>query len=428
MCAALHRVTETPLVPWHVEPHSGSDRVIDHYIDGLRDRRDQVAERIRQAILEETPAYRALEGDEATAWATGVHRALGMFVEGGIAGRELTEVERTAMEAIGRARAEQGMPLDAISASIAVAARVVRDWALLRPADGTHDERRALTVFSERVTTFANRITSAALRAYVARKEELATSLEQARARLFDRLLGGRVQSQEAAVREGHELGCDLTIPWALVLLPAAGLHTPDRLEVDALAAVAGSVIVPMGTTDTPHAVLAVPVHQHDAGSEREAVVNVVHKHNISVLWTGPSSGIDALPRAYRSARALVPYVDGLASPPAVVDVADHREAALLATVPHELRDGYVTDVLGGIEREPRPRARRLLRTLEVLVQTESLKAAANALGVNVKTVRRRIEQVERLSGLRLDRPADVHRARTALTLRRLSTVRALSP
>lgn len=394
--------------------------MLDHYVDELAAHRHEVAELIRQAILDETPTYRALAGEEERAWAAGVQTALDMFVEGGIVGRELTDAERAAMEAIGRSRAEQGMPLDAIAASIAVAARVVRDWPLRMQADD--GDRTSLTLFSERVTTFANKITSAALGAYVARKEELATSLEQARARLFDRLFSGRFESEAAAVREGDALGCDLTTAWAVVLVPSANDRTRDRLERDALGVAPGAVIVPMGTAATPHAVLIVPVPDEDRLQRvRVALENLVQMHDVSLLWVGPCVGSGALHRSYQSARALVPHLERLVTKPALTDLADYREAALLATVPEELREAYVAEVLGGIDREPRHRVRRLLRTVDVVVRCDSLKAAAGALDINVKTVRRRLEQVERLTGLRLDRPEDMHRLRTALTLRTMS-------
>jgi PucR family transcriptional regulator, purine catabolism regulatory protein len=177
-----------------------------------------------------------------------------------------------------------------------------------------------------------------------------------------------------------------------------------------------------MGTAATPHAAIAIPVgDDNERQRVRSALENLVQKHETSLLWVGPCVGSRALHRSYQSARALAPHVHRLATRPALVDFAEFREAALLATVPEEMREAYVADVLGGIEGEPRHRARRLLRTVEVLVHCDSLKAAANALGVNVKTVRRRIEQAEQLSGLRLDRPDDLHRARTALTLRTMS-------
>lgn len=406
----------------------GSVFVIDHHIANLRAHRDEVAARIRAAILQETPAYRNLDTDDAIRWSAGVDDALGMFLYGGIAGRELTDAERMAMEAIGRARAEQDVPLEAIAASIAVAARVVRDWPFLQlsETEGLADDVAQLVVLSERVTTFANKITSAALRAYVVRKEELAASLEQARARLFDRLLSGRFESEATAVREGESLGCDLSVAWAVVLMPAVGEgRALDGLEADALAAVPGSVVVPMGTAATPHEALVVPVvDEEERRRLRGALETLVQTHKTPLLWVGPCVGSRALYRAYQSARALVPHIHRLGTRPALIDLAEFREAALLATVPEEMREAYVVDVLGGIEREPRHRARRLLRTVEVLVHCDSLKAAANALGVNVKTVRRRIERVEQLSGLRLDRPDDLHRARTALTLRTMSVGR----
>src|SRR5919108_2262210 len=161
--------------------------MIERYVEWLREDRDLVAERIRAAIRAETPVYASFPDEEAEAsWAAGIDRSLAMFVSGVAHGRGRTAEERATMEAIGRDRAEQGFPLDAVVASIAVAARVVHDWVLIRadrPLSAT--ELGALLELSGRLTTFANEITAAALHAYLARREALATTVEQARARLF---------------------------------------------------------------------------------------------------------------------------------------------------------------------------------------------------------------------------------------------------
>src|SRR5919108_4428472 len=175
--------------------------MIETYTARLAEDHASVADRIRAAIRQETPAYARFPDAEAEAsWAAGIDRCLRMFTSGVVDGRELTDEERAVMETIGRDRAEQGFPLDAIAASIAVAARVAFEWVLAR-IDGplSDEERLALAELSARLTTFANRITAPALHAYLARREALATTAEQARTALFHDLLGGRLGSRETA-------------------------------------------------------------------------------------------------------------------------------------------------------------------------------------------------------------------------------------
>src|SRR5688572_21957904 len=148
--------------------------MIERYVRRLQDDRGVVVERIRVAVRAETPAYATLLVDTATEqrWGHGIERVLAMFVDGAATGRDLTSEEHALLEAIGRERATQGFPLDAIAASVAVAARVAYDWVLTGKDGRLHDgERAALAELSARLTTFANRITAPLLHAYLARRE-----------------------------------------------------------------------------------------------------------------------------------------------------------------------------------------------------------------------------------------------------------------
>lgn len=395
--------------------------MIERYVGWLRDDHERVAEGIRAAIRAETPAYASFADHEAeAAWATGIDRGLTMFIEGVADNRGLTADERTAMEAIGRDRAEQGFPLDAIAASIAVAARVAYDWVITRQDDSlsTHD-RAALCELSTRLTTFANEITAAALHTYLARREALATSAEQARARLFHDVLSGRAGSADAAAARAAALDTDLTVPWAVVLLPPA--PRADSLERELLASLPGAVLVPMATAAIPHTALVVPAPPAAWATLRRTLDAVAVAHTATVLVVGPCADVVSLHRRYSRAQVLVSRLPLPADGAGLLDADDLREAALLATVPADTGLAFVDDVLGPIERRSRTKAARLLRTLESLVTHDnSVKAAAAALDCNPKTIRSHAKEIEELTGLSFDCLLHLRWFGTALLLRRL--------
>lgn len=396
------------------------------FVEVIRRDRAAVADCARAAILLETPEYGRLTGEARAAWAAGIDTAIAMFVEGGVDGQPLRDEERTTLAAIGRNRADQGFRLDAIVASIAVAARVVRDWPTRSRRLTDDEERAAFRSFSERTTTFANAVSAAVLDAYVDRAEERATSLEQARARFWDSVLGGRFESEDAALFEGNRVGCDLSVPWTVVLVPATG----TRAVADIVAALPGTVVVPMGTADVPHTALAVPVHDGDVRRHaRETLQHTVLLHGTWLLWVGPCTGPSELRLRSYTARLLVPHLSRLVDAPAVVDAADLADAVLLATVPDLAARVFADDTLGTIERQPRRTARDWLRTVDALVHNDgSPKAAAQALGVNVKTVRRRMERMKIQAGLFFDSFDVLYRLRLAITLRKLSAVEEGGP
>jgi sugar diacid utilization regulator len=399
--------------------------VIEHYCTWLEEDRDSIAASIRVAIPAETSAYANLPPARAETWASGVDAALGMFIDGGILGRDLGTDERAAMRRIGRERAEQGIPVDSVAASIAVAARVVRDWPLRRLRGPlSAEDRDALALLSERATTFANKLTSEALTAHLERREEQATSLEHARARLWTDLLGGTV-SEDDGERRGEALGCDLGTPWTLLLSMLGQDEDSTAFEEAVFAAVPGSVVVPLATAATPHIVVAAPTERFNSpGEVRRLLTALAAENKATVVGVGPVSGARRLFGRYRTGRNLLPYLDRLTKGPALfVEAGEHTEAALLAAVPEDERVAYVDDVLGEIERAPSRWRVKLLRTLEAVVEHDgSPKAAAAALGVSVKTVRRHIEQIQELIGRDLGRLVDLQQIRTALILRRMST------
>lgn len=399
--------------------------MIDHFCEWLDEDREAVAKTIRAAIPSETTAYANLPPARAEAWASGVDAALRMFIDGGVSGRDLTDDEKAAMRRIGRERADQGIPVDSVAASIAVAARVVKDWPLHRLRGPlSAEDREALALLSERATTFANKLTSEALTAHLERREERATSLEHARARLWTDLLGGTVSDGEGG-RRGEALGCDLSTPWALMLSPLRRGDDSAEFEEAVLSAIPGSVVVPLATATTPHIVVAAPTEQFPSTDELRRVLTCLAGENkATVVGVGPVSGARRLHGRYRTGRNLLPYLERLAKGPALfIEAGEHTEAALLATVPEEERHAYLDDVLGEIERSPSRWRVKWLRTLEALVEHDgSPKAAAAALGVSVKTVRRHVEQIQELIGKDLGRLVDLQQIRTALILRKMST------
>lgn len=402
--------------------HGATDGHVERYVSWLREDATLVAKRIRAAIRVETPLYAAFADDDAeAAWEAGVDAGLAMFLDGVAAGSGLTPARRALMERIGQDRADQGFPLDAIVASISVAARVAHDWVVARLGDTvSNEDRHALCELSARLTTFANEITAPALHAYLARREAQATTAEQARAWLFHDLLDGRIGSEDAVRARGAALGCDLAVPWAVVLVPPG--PDADALVDDALAALPRAVAVPRSTASFPHDALVVPAGgPKEWAGVRRRLAAAAAAHKTVLLVVGPCQGPDDLHRRYGWAQSLVPHLDGLADGPGLLDAAGLREVALLATVPVELRRVFVDDILGPVERAAPTKAAGYLETLDSFLRhNKSADATASALGRDVKTVRNHMRRVERITGLCLDRTLHLHWFATALTLRRL--------
>lgn len=392
------------------------ERVIARYAAWLRQDFAAVVKAIRDEIAREIPAIAALVPENQATLASGVDLALAMFLDGGIERGVLSEGEQASMAAIGAAGADAGVPVDAITASISVATRVVRDWPTRRQLLD-REAGESFRIFSERTTTFANAVISAVLTAYATQMRTGAPA--RVRARFWRGVLDNELTTKLDVGREAAAVGCDLGPGWALVVV---GGDKPHRLEAQALTAFPAAVPFSVTVGGVSHSMMALPAPESSWKEAQDRLRELARTHGNAVVVIGPYGCALALKDDYQPLSHLLGRIPAVVPSGALVPAGDLAEAAVLATVPLPVASAFTRDVLGGVDRQSEPRATRWLRTIEALVRHGgSPKAAARELGVDVKTVRRRMTRMSHDAGLRFDDFDSLSRLRLATLLRILA-------
>ncbi|MGW7341537.1 PucR family transcriptional regulator [Streptomyces sp. NPDC054808] len=389
-------------------------RVLHRAARTLLDDLPDLTDRLVALLQEQEPAYRAAVTKDAAATWQEAHRSLRHSVASLLDPRGARDAARRCSWRIGAARAEQGLPLDALLHAFRLGGSLVWQRLVEETSRAAPEDVRLLVHVAADVWNFVDEHCTLVADAYrqtewqIGRRREnrarlLAAGLLDGTGRIADlpeaaRALGLPEQGRYVvvAVTGGPPARSDAAR--AVAVPPGARVHWHTGPEVDYGIVLVGAV---EGLTDP--------------GPPRTASHAPVPGLRIGV--GSPVEGLAAVGDARRladTALDICPAAGG------TVRLADQLPAALVVSSP-ELGRALAEKVLGPLLRlEPADRE-VLLDTLTTWLECDgSAQRAGERLYCHRNTVLNRLRRCEQLTGRSLARPADVVEFSLALTARRV--------
>ncbi|WP_221350821.1 PucR family transcriptional regulator [Streptomyces beigongshangae] len=369
----------------------------------------ELTDRLVAALREREPAYRStLESDPVGTWQE-AHRSLRHSVGSLLDPRGAREAALRCSWRIGAARAEEGLPLDALLHAFRLGGSLIWQALVEETSRTAPEDVRLLVHVAADVWNFVDE--HCTLVADVYRKVERQHAWRQEH----------RVRLLTAALLDGTSRIADVAETAEVLGLPEQGRYAVVAVAGGRQAGRAGppAAVLPAGTR----------VHWHKG-------VDV--DHGIVLVDDGDPSGPAVTPAAPAGARIGVgPVVAGLAAvgdarrladmalgmcadDGGTVRLTERLPAALVLSCP-ELGGALAREVLGPLLRlEPSDRD-ILLDTLAAWLECDgSAQRASVRLYCHRNTVLNRLKRCEQLTGRSLARPADMVEFSLALTAHRL--------
>lgn len=312
-------------------------------------------------------------------------------------GRSLSASAIEAAEAIGRSRALQGVPVDALAASWSTAERALLDQ-LLTHADSVPPE--GLRAIVRRLGQAIDTLSRRSIGAYRDTQHTVTAHYDQLATDLVARLAGGLSIDAEEVERRAREIGADPELPHIAVAVVATAREAVAQVRVQrhllaAIGAHAAARIL-IGSLDE-RALLLVPLPRaHTTALARILEACVQDPHRPDPVLIGISEHTAPLHQAglaCRQARLAVEVGQRLGWADRVVRFGDVTTEVLL------LRNPDVAELIAH-HIEPLRSRPELLATLRAYLECGmSARASARKLYVHPNTVPHRLRTIERLIG-----------------------------
>jgi len=301
--------------------------------------------------------------------------------------------------AIGRRRADQGMPLPDLMNAVRLDFRVI--WASF--IDQVHpEEMPAMLTGGMDVWNAVEAHAQHVLVSYQARTAESARALEDEQRRWVDLLLDSDGKRPDVISRVAQFVGIDAQRLFSVIVSPRE-LGVIDGIR-DAAAA-----------RDMPHLV-------HDIGQigvvvvqmpDGDAGVGELYR-DAGCIVVDPVAGLRGVPHAVRLALACLDVTPTLATPRRAEEMWLTLAASSLGEFAHDLVD----DVLGGLEDLSAEEQERLAETVETFLASGSVSTAAAALFCHRNTVFNRLARFRDVTGQDVTNVRDAARTTLALQAR----------
>lgn len=384
-------------------------RVLHRAARVLRDDLPDLTDRLLAVLREQEPAYRtALENDHAATWQE-VYRSLRHSVTSLLDPRGTREAAHRCTWRIGVARAEQGVPLDALLHAFRLGGSLVWQRLVEETTRSEPEDIRLLVHVATDVWNFVDEHCTLVADAYRQAERQLAWRREN------------RVRLLAAALLDGTSRIADLPETAERLCLPEHG-----RYVVVAIAGGPRHDLPPGGSTylhsgvEVDYGIVLVG-DESDRETDRDPLAALALTADAPAgcrIGVGSAvTGLAAVGDARRLADlalSICPREGG------TVRLADHLPEALVVSCP-QLGATLTERVLGPLLRlEPADRD-VLLDTLVAWFACEgSAQRAGERLYCHRNTVLNRLRRCEQLIGRSLARPHDVVEISLALTARRL--------
>ncbi|MGC0379370.1 helix-turn-helix domain-containing protein [Streptomyces sp. SAI-229] len=383
-------------------------RVLHRAARVLLDDLPQLTDGLVAVLQEREPAYRAaVEGDAATIWQE-VHRSLRHSISSLLDPRGARDAARRCTWKIGAARAEQGLPLDALLHAFRLGGSLVWQGLVDETSRTAPEDVRLLVHVASDVWNFVDEHCTLVADAYRQTERQLAWRKEN------------RVRLLAAALLDGTSRIADLPEAAQALDLPEHGRYVVVAVAGDrssgcpgAQAALAPGVRAHWHTgVDADYGIVLVEdgaepvVTEEQAAGARVGVSSVVE-------------GLSAVGEARRLADTALSLCPGQGG---TVHLAEHLPAALVVSAP-ELGAALAERLLGPLAHLEPADAEVLLDTLATWLACDgSAQRASRRLYCHRNTVLNRLRRYEQLTGRSLSRPTDLIEVSLALTARTLLT------
>jgi sugar diacid utilization regulator len=273
----------------------------------------------------------------------------------------------------------------------------------------------------------------------LARQEAAVAATRRLQSEFIWDLLEGRIPDEAEALVRARHLDHRFELPARLLLAAVEGLErqgrsegwTAEQLE-RARARTAHAVAErvrevaqtrPVSARRADLFVAVVPLWAVDAPDRARSLARVVVSTpapvgvRFTVGVSGPVRTVAGFPEAYRQARFAL---SAAAGSPEGARVFEDLGVLQFLLAPAERADleRFARHVLGPVIDYDRAHRGELVRTLEAYLEADcSLQRSADLLFVHHKTMRYRLQRIQELAGLKLDRQEDRFRAHLALKI-----------
>ncbi|MFE5599179.1 PucR family transcriptional regulator [Streptomyces coelicoflavus] len=390
-------------------------RVLHRAARALLDDLPDLTDRLVALLEEQEPAYRAAVTKDPTATWQEAHRSLRHSVASLLDPRGARDAARRCSWRIGAARAEQGLPLDALLHAFRLGGSLVWQRLVEETSRAAPEDVRLLVHVAADVWNFVDEHCTLVADAYRQTEWQIGRRREN-RARLL-----------AAGLLDGTGRIADLPEAARALDLPEQGRYVVVALTggPPARADAARAAAVPPGAR----------VHWHAGPEVDYGIVLVAAREGLTEpvqppetpshvpfpgLRIGVGSPVDGLAAVGEARRLADTALNICPAAGGTVRLADQLPAALVVSSP-ELGRALAEKVLGPLLRlEPADRE-VLLDTLTTWLECDgSAQRAGERLYCHRNTVLNRLRRCEQLTGRSLARPADVVEFSLALTARRV--------
>jgi hypothetical protein len=391
-------------------------RVLHRAARSLLDDLPELTDRLLTVLREQEPAYRsALENDHAGTWQE-VHRSLRHSVTSLLDPRGTREAAHRCTWRIGVARAEQGLPLDALLHAFRLGGSLVWQRLVEETSRSEPEDVRLLVHVATDVWNFVDEHCTLVADAYRQAERQLAWRRENR-----VRLLAAALLDGTSRIADLPETAERLGLPehGRYIVVAVAGGRPQDATGLRAAA-------VPPGTSAYWHSGVEADYGILLLGDEddRDAMAALPLPADSAAAGAGYRIGVGSAVKglaAVGDARRLADLALSICPPEGgTVRLTEHLPEALVVSSP-DLGASLTEQVLGPLLRlEPADRD-VLLDTLVAWFDSEgSAQRAGERLYCHRNTVLNRLRRCEQLIGRSLARPLDVVEISLALTAHRL--------
>lgn len=389
-------------------------------------RLDEVVDRCLAAIWETVPSY-GRSGEP-------LHSDVREAVRGNVAalaqvlseGRELRREELGRIEAVGKRRAEAGIPLDDVLHAYRTVSRVCWDVLSEECRSSEHDALETALGLAEAILRYTDQISTSVAEAYAMAQRDIVREQEGARREFLADLLYGTDASPEQVLQRAHTFGYDLTLNYIALVGSGPGSDSGKEALVAAAAARVGGLATadPIVIQKGEQTIALMPAEPFtDVGVVPEKIVVELGDGWLFGMG-GPEPGLEGIRRAYLEAREALEIGMALELTGPVFRFDDLLLYHFLK-LEQVLVDRFVEQMLGPLVAYDDRRKGELMKTLDAYFAADgSVKMAGEMLFAHPHTVTYRLKQIERLTGWSLKDPEDKLRLQLALRAFKLAEAR----
>lgn len=402
---------------------------------------EEMIDAISSAMFADLGPYQQLAGPGEVDRLRGNIRSVLVAFRRLVAGQDpLTAAELAQLNQTGARRAQQGIPLDAVTESVEIAMRVtwrfVRDSAhvLTAPSAGNRidgaDAAAAVADLAVETRDFMHELVTALVTGYRMEREHGDSGRAQAAADLVSEILEGRWGNPRRLRQAGRALGYEIAEPLvvALVAGPDPMQNPDDSLFGEVAAVLPSAVLSRVRRTPSPHVAVIVP-QAEGAGPDWVLATlesSPVARRAVAFVDT-EARDLTGLPRAYEALVRELPAARVMAHGCGVVSPRDTELLRLLSGLPLAARLDFVRGVLHPILELAPGKAAEALNTLHAYFRGRGrLDETAADLQLHRNSFRYRLDRAQALLGVSFRDGTDRLKVEVALVLHGLARQEAV--